>query len=181
MHGQPRPMHRGPLRLAAVVLLAATAAVAVAASSSSAATLCVGTSELAISPPLTNTPTVTRMSTRTTFATCRSTSDPTLTGGGAGSTLPEVERQCTDLLQSRRGTRVYRWNNGQTSTFSYTDTFAWVLGNLVVTQTGTIVAGEFTGSSVLATVTLVPDPLLGCAPLGAGVSSMSGLHTVTIT
>lgn len=164
-----------------MTLLAVAAAGAVAAADASALTVCAGTSELAISPPLTNTPTVSRMTTRTSFVTCRSTSDPTLTGGGAASTLPEVSRQCTDLLQSRRGTRFYRWDNGQTSTFSYTDTFAWVLGNLVVTQTGTIVAGEFTGSSVLATVTLVPDPLLGCTPLGAGVSSLIGPHTVTIT
>ncbi|WP_148088652.1 hypothetical protein [Saccharothrix texasensis] len=88
-------------------------------------------------------------------------------------------RTCLDLLNSGALAFTIVWNTGQTSTVSVNATV--VGAALVVTFTGVVSSGLFTGSSVVQVVTgPATDVLLCTASLGT-VSSVYSLVTLEIT
>ncbi|MBY8851945.1 hypothetical protein K7G98_28145, partial [Saccharothrix sp. MB29] len=70
------------------------------------------------------------------------------------------------------------WDDGRTSTFSYTVTVSSLPGLDVVTKTGTITAGAFAGRAAQATQAAPTLDPLQC--LGQGVQRQTALGTFAI-
>ncbi|MFI0421015.1 hypothetical protein [Spongiactinospora sp. 9N601] len=131
-------------------------------------------------PPLTATAQDVSIDATTHYGPCAAAGVPGLTSGsrafqGSGS------RSCLSLLSSGTETFTITWNTGQTSTVSVAKLVTVAGATLVVTFTGTVTAGLFTGSRVLQTVTGPATDITLCT-LGLGtVSSISSLVTLEIT
>jgi len=165
----------------AVALAAAALAVAAPAGAATTVTCLTGTDHVAFSPALTNTTTLTSVTTSQAYGSallpCVS-DDPTVTTGTSGVSFV-APVSCTTFSSGTGGSQVITWNNGQTSTFTYTLTITTVAGVNVATATGSITAGEFAGSTAeRVTVEAPPNPL-SCL-LGSGVSSLSGTIALTV-
>jgi hypothetical protein len=164
----------------AVALAAAALAVAAPAGAATTVTCLTGTDHVAFSPALTNTTTLTSITTSQAYGSalvqCVS-DDPTVTTGTSGVSFA-APVSCT-TLSSGPGSQVITWNNGQTSTFTYTQTITTVAGVNVATATGSITAGEFAGSTAERVTAEAPPNPLSCL-LGPGVSSLSGTITLTV-
>jgi hypothetical protein len=121
------------------------------------------------------------VSVSTQYGPCTSTSVPGLTAGSRSATISYPSRSCRDLLDSGSGTFTITWNTGQQSTISGNTTASVVGAALVVTVTGNVTAGLFTGDSVISTVTgPATDITLCTAGLGT-VSSIYSAVTLEIT
>ena len=172
----------GALRAALAVAAAAAllAAFAPGRASALSAVVCSGSESVTITPGLTlraQTATVAFTDTFGTPAACVST-DPTLrTGVASASFVASVN--CLDPVLANDGELVIRWNNGQTSTFDFRTTITTVGGVSVSTNTGTIVAGEFSGHVAEHVIPDIPPSPLGCLTPG-GVTSLSGAFTFTV-
>ncbi len=143
--------------------------------SAHAATLlsCVGTETDTYDPPVTLTPQMTTIHVVGNLPLCP-------LGGSVSSVRWDYStsnmKSCVDLLTPNSGTMKLLYNDGLTSDFTYTTTITVVGGNNVVTQTGTITAGEFAGATAEAVKTqLAIDPL--CI---GGIASSAGATTLTI-
>jgi hypothetical protein len=133
------------------------------------------------SPPLTNTPQLSSSTVSSQFGPCVSLSQPALTSGTFTKTNSARPRTCLDLLSATSITLTITWNTGQTSTLSVNVTSTIVGAALVVTGTGTVTAGLFTGDTVATTQTgPAADVLLCTAGLGT-VPSIYALITLEIT
>ncbi len=104
------------------------------------------------------------------------TFDPTLTRGHVQATIHGLDRSCTDLLASGSGSCTITWNTGETSAISYHRSANYVLGTLVIVESGTVTAGEFTGNSVAHVVELLNLDLLACLA-EPGLTTASGIGT----
>jgi hypothetical protein len=87
---------------------------------------------------------------------------PSITAGSYGAHLHAV-RSCADLLTSTTGTFTIQWNGGAHgfSTISFSRTATIVGGDIVTTEAGTVVAGDFSGSATLF-VTVGPNVTAEC-------------------
>jgi hypothetical protein len=56
---------------------------------------------------------------------------------------------CLNIFDPGSGTKIIKWNTGQTSTFSFNRVGSNVGGATVVTETGTITAGLFVGDTAV--------------------------------
>ncbi|WP_367131867.1 hypothetical protein [Saccharothrix sp. HUAS TT1] len=107
---------------------------------------------------------------------CTSLTHPTVTGGQVQATVRGLNRSCTDLAASGNGSYTITWNTGETSTIGYTRSANYVLGTLVIIESGTVTAGKFAGSSTTHVVELLTLDLLAC--LGEpGLTTASGIGT----
>lgn len=111
------------------------------------------------------------------YTSCVSPTDGTITGGSSSFTV-ERDAGCLEPVAAVPETRVITWNDGRTSTFSYTVTVSSVPGFDLVTKTGTITAGVFAGSTAQATQAAPTLDLLQC--LGQGVQQQTALGTFVI-
>ncbi|PSL52502.1 hypothetical protein B0I31_113175 [Saccharothrix carnea] len=126
-------------------------------------------------PPLTMTPqTVTVVST-VQYGPCVSLSHPAVTSGSSTRTNVVPGRSCLDLLAGGPSTFTITWNTGQTSTISANRTTTIVGAALVVTHTGTVTSGLFTGSTVLQTTT---GPATAVLPCTAGLGTVAGIYSL---
>ncbi|MGM1060673.1 hypothetical protein [Saccharothrix sp. Mg75] len=107
---------------------------------------------------------------------CTSLTDPAVTGGYVRATVRGLNRSCTDLAASGSGSYTITWNTGETSTISYSRSATYVLGTLVMTETGTVTGGKFTGDSSTHVVELLTLDLLSCLT-EPGLTTTSGLGT----
>ena len=107
---------------------------------------------------------------------CKSLTDPAVTGGQVRATVRGLDRSCTDLAASGSGSYAITWNTGDTSTISYTRSANYVLGTLVIVESGTVTAGRFAGDSVTHVVELLNLDLLACLA-EPGLTAASGLGT----
>jgi hypothetical protein len=139
---------------------------------------CAGTESGVISPGLLLTPRTVTVTSTKIFSPCVST-DPSLTAGLSSSTVTGI-RSCLNLDSAHSGVAELVWNNGQASTFAYNATASNPAGQAVVTFTGTITFGEFTGDTAVMVITSATLNVLAClAP--PGVTSTSGIVTLDIT
>lgn len=175
MHLSRTLLHRAVLGAAATA--ASALALAAPASADPVDVTCVTSADLTFSPGLTLTTTPTSITTAGQLGPCVSVSDPTVTSGSHGSTFSRTT-SCVGLLNTGAGTRVFHWSNGQTSTFSFSSTSTYVLGQLVTTLRGTITAGEFAGSSAVQVATFAAD-LTKCLQPG-GLTGATGVGNLTI-
>ncbi|MCE6995426.1 hypothetical protein LZG04_11495 [Saccharothrix sp. S26] len=135
----------------------------------------------AYTPPLTLAPQDVTAHLTAQYGPCVSLSNPALTSGTRTSTTVLPGYGCLDLLNSGPSTFTITWNTGQTSTLSTNRTATVVGAALVVTHTGTVTSGLFTGSTVLQVLTgPATDVLLCTAGLGT-VPSIYSLATLEIT
>jgi hypothetical protein len=156
------------------------AALAPARASALSAVVCSGSESVTITPGLTlrtQTSTVAFTDTFGTPVSCIST-DPTLRSGTASASF-DTPVNCLDPLLAVDGELLIRWNNGQTSSFVFRTTITTVAGVSVSTNTGTIVAGEFSGHVAEHVIPDIPPSPLGCLT-PSGVTSLSGPFTFTV-
>lgn len=173
-------LSRGLGALGATVVLGLTAAAPTPATAADQLT-CAGSQTSAYAPglQLLTTQTVTA-TVNTHYGTCASVTDPTIHSASPTLVQRQATLSCVALLSSAPspGTIVYRWDNGQTSTFQYSNSLTQAAGLLTVTATGSIVSGEFAGASAVAVAEDVALPT-DCLSAG-GLTSQTGEITLTI-
>jgi hypothetical protein len=140
---------------------------------------CGGTQTVTFSPGLLLVPTNQTVTVQAIYSPCVSASEPTLTAGHSGVTVHET-RSCLDLAVPGTATRIYAWNTGQTSTFTYNRTVTSLGGDEVVTLTGTITAGLFAGDTAVEVIIGPTLDTLACLS-PPGITSRIGVTTLTIT
>lgn len=161
------------------VCLAGVVATSTPAAASPALVTCAGTTTVAFSPGLNNTPQTVSVSGQDTASVCLSLTHPELTGF-AGPFSGTATQSCTSLFAGGSGTETLYWNNGQSSSWSYTNSFSNVNGTKIGTSTGPIVSGVLAGATVTQTITFANLDLTACTT-SQGLTTLSGLDTWTIT
>jgi len=166
--------------LSTAALVGAAVLVPTGAQAVSADVTCTGTETVSYQPGLLLTSQKVRVAVTGILAPCDS-SDPAIT---AGTYLPAFDAtlSCATLLSGLPGIRVFQWSDGKSSTFTYNRTLNSVGGQLTVTFTGVITAGEFAGDTAVEQVVFVTPNSLQClAPpgltsLGPGLAVLSIAH-----
>jgi hypothetical protein len=149
------------VRTAAVLVVTFGALVAPASPAAAAIGLtCVSDTDVTYHPGLHLTPQDQNIKVDGQLSPCAG--DPSITAGSYAAHLHAV-RSCADLLTSTTGTFTIQWNGGTAgfSTISFSRTATIVGGNIVTTEVGTVVAGDFTGAATTF-VTTGPNNLLLC-------------------
>jgi hypothetical protein len=75
---------------------------------------------------------------------------------------------------------TFDWSNGTQSTFSFNRSATTVGGQLVVTETGVITAGEFYGATATRTVVGATPNILQCLS-PPGITGRTGVVNIVIT
>ena len=158
--------------LAAALL---TVAVAPAASADPVALECVGTKTTQYSPGLKLLPSVQRIEYDAVFSPCVGTATGASATQSSGTTKVV---SCLSVGESNPGLLQYVWTDGGSSFFSYETTVQRPAGQIIVTKTGTITAGRYTGATVVETTTGVTPNVADC--LGQGVKSLPSTVTLSI-
>lgn len=169
--------------LSALVTAVLIAACGLAAGSPAAgaveALVCAGSSTTSFSPALTNTPRQVNLSYTANYQPCVNAANPLefRTGRASGASPAPVLRSCTDLLVPNHLTRTISWSTGTTSTWEFDSTSVYVNGQLVTTATGSIVAGEFRGSTAIGVTTYLAS-LDDCG--AGGLAQIGGPTTLRV-
>lgn len=158
-------------------LFSAVAPAGVAGADTTGDVVCTTNSTWTFTPGIVLVPRPTVTQVHDEYTSCVSPTGSTLTGG-ASDFIVEREAGCLEPVAVVPETRVINWNNGETSTFSYTVTVSSLPGLDVVTKTGTISAGEFAGSVAQATQVAPTLDLLQC--VGQGIQRQTALGTFVI-
>lgn len=139
---------------------------------------CIVNETTTYSPPITDTPSESRLTSVSTTGPCIS-GNLTINSGTLNTINLYKSFSCTDISNGG-GKRTVTYNGGRYSTYTNeTISVDNVEAALVVTVTGTVTAGEFIGNPVVQTTTLIGLPNPPCA-LGGSLSSLSGPTTVEI-
>ncbi|WP_328958745.1 hypothetical protein [Kitasatospora purpeofusca] len=169
--------------LTTALLLPTSAAGSAAAEPLLTTVTCTGQSQISYSPPLTNTAGPTDITAHGDFGALASAGlclgvGASVTSAHYDESFSNPSQSCSSGIATQSGTRVFTWDNGQTSTFPYTTTLTSIGGQSASVRTGTISAGRFAGLPAEQT-TIVPslDPL-ACA--GAGIAHTTSQTTLTI-
>jgi hypothetical protein len=175
---RPRPKPAPPAALACALAAALVVAPAGAAHAAASSTTCTGPSHVTFSPGLTLTP-QTVAYTEADSLTCTST-DTTLTSGVLPTYTASVPNaSCDDVILPGSGPTYVRWNNGQYSVATLTYALTATGGTVQETGTGTITAGEYTGTTAVFAWAYLSDPLQCLAP--GGLTVQNGIVTAQIT
>lgn len=172
-------------RLLAVGLCAPVAAAALlvagpAAPASAAAldVVCTGSLTNTYTPGLTLENQTVSVSNISTYFPCVSLSEPAVTSGTTEVTV-KANTSCLSLLTPGTGAKPITWNTGETSTFTFERTATSAGAVTVVTLTGKVVSGPFTGAEVVETETFPVLNVLDClAP--NGLRTRSAVVTLTV-
>ncbi|WP_147288145.1 hypothetical protein [Nocardia pseudobrasiliensis] len=138
-----------------------------------------GVEAASYSPGLTNTAQPETVTLNGTLGPCVSLKDLSVTGGSYHVVVNNTF-SCLTLFGNASGVRTFTWNNGQSSTFTYTASIEKAESEVVATYTGTITGGEFAGDHALMVVTSASLSALQCAT-PPGVQSSSGTITLAIS
>ena len=130
------------------------------------------------SPGVTLFPSQQTITLNTLAAPCVSLSNPNITSGAATFTVMGM-RSCLTLDQTTSGTSGITWNTGQTSTYTYTSSSKTVLGQILVTINGIVIAGVFQGAPISLALA---SPVLNVTKclIPPGITSRVGLGTLVI-
>jgi hypothetical protein len=103
-------------------------------------------------------------------------------GSGATSGTRDVTAllnlSCNAIL-TETGVETIKWDDGQSTSFSFTATAAHVGSNTVLTETGNVTSGEFAGDHVVETFTAPNASFTDCATT-TGVGSLDYATVLTI-
>lgn len=170
------------LRAVALSVVLGGGLAAVAAPSAGAASLltCGASQTATFSPALKTTPQSVAVAVQSQYGPCVNAAHPLeLRTGTASAAFPPATLSCDGLLVASPGQRTITWSTGATSTFTFTAVGNTIAGGVLqVTQTGTITAGEFSGSTAVGVLLLAAGALDACDT--TGVSSLTGPGTLTI-
>lgn len=165
--------------------LALGAAPADAAPAALATINCTGWSYTTYSPGLTDTvrPTTVDVAGRYNVIDAHSPTGSCLALGSAASAGQRdvtalLDLSCNAIL-TETGTETIDWNDGQSTSFSFTATAAHVGSNTVLTETGTVTSGEFLGQHVVETFTAANLAFTDCATQ-TGVTALDYATVLTI-
>jgi hypothetical protein len=172
--------------LGAVGLALAAAAVASPAHASTAGIICTGWTYATYSPGLTNTAqsTTTVVDGDLNVINAHSPTGSCLAIGssataGTRNVTAQLDVGCTQLLVET-GVETINWNDGQSTSFTFSANVTRGLATTVILETGTVTSGEFDGATVVETFTAPNTALLGCTTPG-GVTSLDFLTAIAIT
>jgi len=163
----------------------AVGAAAPAHAAGSATISCTGWSYTTYSPGLTNTVRPLMVTVdgdlglvdeHSPIATCVSAG--TAATAGERDVAAQLTLGCNQLL-TETGVETIVWNDGQSTSFQFTATAAHTATAVVLTETGTVVSGEFLGEQVVETFTAPNTALLACAT-PTGVTSLNYATVLTI-
>ncbi|MGZ3146315.1 hypothetical protein ACVDFE_30850 [Lentzea chajnantorensis] len=135
---------------------------------------CTTTSTWTYSPGVVLVPRPLRTSVRDEYTSCTGV----VTGGTSEFTVDRTAG-CLEPLAAVQESRVIRWADGRTSTFTYTVTVTSAPGADVVTKTGTITGGVFAGRSAQA-VQVAPAVDLARCLTAEGITRQSSAGTFTV-
>lgn len=157
-----------------------------AASADTNLVTCTGMEAVSYSPGLTYTPHDTTVTINGSLGSLGSAARPgACVAPGAGitsATYTEVFNRpgasCVQAAFNGPGARVITWNDGQTSTFTFTAQIQTLPAASIVTLTGTITAGRFTGRTAVETIQIPQLNLLQCST--TGITASTDLATLII-
>jgi hypothetical protein len=187
LSAHPGARARAPLA-ALCAVLAALAALVLAPNAHAAPATTAGLADMAcpagnqtvsFSPGLHTAPATTTITYDARLGVCASLSHPEITSGYSAGTVVAAY-SCADLLNTSTGTQDFHWSNGQSSTLSFTRTVTILNGQTVITLTGPITSGLFTGDTAVFTVVEPLLDVLACQST-AGLTSQAGITTLLIT
>ncbi|MFH8624120.1 hypothetical protein ACH4A8_19855 [Streptomyces vietnamensis] len=139
---------------------------------------CTETTTASYSPPLLNTPQTTTVASHSDIAPCAG-----LPGGYTSATTSALYSAvvgCTQLVQNLPGSKTYIWNDGTTSTFTYTRVSTRVLnGTTQIEFAGAITAGTFQGATAVETGTAANTQLMACSTTGVAELTFAGVLNIT--
>lgn len=138
-----------------------------------------GNQTVSFSPGVTLTPQNVSVTFNAALGLCVSLTQPQITSGTSSGNVT-VALDCLDLLSTTTGTQTFNWNDGQSSTLSFTRTVTNLNGQTVLTLTGPITAGLFTGRTAVFVIVQPALNLLACQT-PQGLTSQSGVATLAIT
>ncbi|MET8578925.1 hypothetical protein [Streptomyces sp. NPDC005012] len=139
----------------------------------------VGSQTVSFSPGVTLTPQSVTVTYNVALGVCASLTQPQITSGSSQGTVT-VTLDCLDLLSTTTGTQTFHWSDGQSSVLSFTRTVTSANGQTVITLTGPITSGLFTGR--IATFTVVEPALdLTACLTSRGLTGQTGVTTLLIT
>ncbi len=145
-----------------------------------AQTVCNGTATYVFQPKLTNNPRDVQIGESINYSSCL----PQMrTGSQTDVVQVTTDFTCNQLLAQRPGAQAIDWSDGNSTVLNTTDVTTAVLGQYVITQVGSVYAGQFQNQSAVAVLTLTnlgtTDFATACAD--SGVSAVSGPIVLTIT
>jgi hypothetical protein len=179
--------NRRPAVFVGLVAMALGTGVAVSAPAQAATALisCTGWTYTTYSPGLTNTVQPTTVVDQGDLNVLGPNS-PTGSCLDLGSSATSGQRDVTALLDlscnailTETGVETIDWNDGQSTSFTFTATAAHVGSNTVLTETGTVDSGEFAGDSVVETFTAANLAFTDC-DTATGVASLDFATVLTI-
>jgi hypothetical protein len=163
-------IHRLLLASAAITLGATMVPGATAHAAVPETATCAGSQTVTYSPGLTARSRHVTINGTTTLSRCASPADPTITGGTSTFTADGIF-SCTSGTYS--GVRKIAWNNGRTSTLSFTSLVSVRGPESVVAIRGTVTGGEFSGQKWSGAFTMFTAKPLACGT-PAGLPTASG-------
>jgi hypothetical protein len=101
------------------------------------------------------------------------------TAGEQDETLPLLDISCTQLFVVSPPQTIH-WNDGQSSTFTGIATTVRGASNTVLTDTGTVVSGEFAGDVAVFTL-IAPNLAFANCATPDGVTTLDFAATLTFT
>ena len=163
------------------------ALVAAPANAATGAINCTGWTYATYSPGLTNTTKSTAVVVDG-YVNVLNAHSPTGSCLALGSTASSGERHvtaqlnvgCDEVLGVETGVETITWNDGQSTSFSFTANVIRGDSTSQLVETGTVISGEFTGDQVVETFTAPNTDFAGCTTAG-GVTSLDFATVLTIT
>jgi hypothetical protein len=144
--------HGRPL-VAAAVLGWATLSGGTPAQAAAVNVVCSGTQNVALSPGmLMFTPRDVTFTVDDIYGPCVSAGRPRVTSARSHRSWLGRGVACVVVPRAASLSKELTWNNGQTSTFAFNQIATSVGGNSVITEFGSITAGQFAGSTAVETV-----------------------------
>jgi hypothetical protein len=172
------------MRAALALVLAAAVAAAGSSQASAIGTLtCQGAQISRYDPPLKTTPQTIEIETTTVVAPCVSLLGPPINSGISTSRITRENASC-DSLGGGPDDKVFEWNGRVSSDLRLTATTARTRGQVVITDTGTVESGAFSGpgSTAVGVLTLLGvGALLDNACDRDGIDQLGGTYTLTLT
>lgn len=98
---------------------------------------------------------------------------------GTRDVTAQLDVGCTQLIVET-GVETVNWNDGRSTSFTFSANVTRGLSNTVILETGTVTAGEFAGDSVVETFTAPNTAFLGCGTPG-GVTALDFVTAIAIT
>ncbi|HYS42306.1 MAG TPA: hypothetical protein VEO01_42345 [Pseudonocardiaceae bacterium] len=98
---------------------------------------------------------------------------------GERDVTAQLDVGCTQLIVET-GVETINWNDGQSTSFSFSANVTRGLSNTILLETGTVTSGEFAGDSVVETFTAPTIAFLGCGTPG-GVTALDFVTVIAIT